>query len=51
LISLIERDGHELPIRADICSLRVSLAPNEHVKLLGPEPLAFELVKRNCEKK
>ena len=50
LISLIERDGHELPIRADICSLRVSLAPNEHVKLLGPEPLAFEIVKRNREK-
>ena len=46
LVSLIERDGHELPIRADICPLRLSLAPNEHVKLLGPEPLAFEIVKR-----
>ena len=46
LASLIEREGHELPIRADICPLRLSLNPNEHVKLLGPEPLAFEVVKR-----
>ncbi len=51
LVSLIERDGHELPIRADICPLRLSLAPNEHVKLLGPEPLAFEIVKRIRETK
>ncbi|MBT5032387.1 MAG: bifunctional pyr operon transcriptional regulator/uracil phosphoribosyltransferase PyrR [Proteobacteria bacterium] len=46
LASLIEREGHELPIRADICPLQLSLNPNEHVKLLGPEPLAFEVVKR-----
>ena len=51
LASLIEREGHELPIRADICPLQLSLAPNEHVKLLGPRPLAFEVVKRNREKK
>jgi pyrimidine operon attenuation protein/uracil phosphoribosyltransferase len=43
LVVLVERDGRELPIRADIAGTRLSLAPSEHVKLLGPDPLRLEL--------
>lgn len=45
LAVLIERPGHELPIRADVCGKALSLAADEHVKLLGPDPLALEIKK------
>jgi pyrimidine operon attenuation protein / uracil phosphoribosyltransferase len=41
LAVLIERSGRELPICADVIGKRMSLKPNEHVKLSGPEPLAL----------
>ena len=41
LAALIERRGRELPIHADICGLQLALSSNEHVKLIGPEPLEF----------
>lgn len=43
LVVLIERLGQELPISANIVGKRISLKPNEHVKLCGPEPLALEI--------
>jgi len=43
LVALIERSGKELPICADVIGKRMSLKPNEHVKLSGPEPLALEI--------
>jgi pyrimidine operon attenuation protein/uracil phosphoribosyltransferase len=43
LVVLVERDGRELPIRADIAGTRLGLAPSEHVKLLGPDQLRLEL--------
>ncbi len=43
LVVLVEREGHELPIRADISGKTLSLKDNEHVKLLGPEPLELEI--------
>lgn len=43
LVCLLERDGHELPIRADIVGLQLKLQNNEQIKLTGPEPLAFEI--------
>lgn len=45
LVVLIERSGHELPIKADIAGKSLALKPGEHAKLLGPEPLALEIKK------
>lgn len=42
LAVLIERGGRELPIQASVVGKSVALKPGEHVKLLGPEPLALE---------
>lgn len=47
LVVLVEREGHELPIRADIVGKSLSLNDGEHVKLLGPEPLELEI--KNAE--
>ena len=41
LICLLERDGRELPIRADITALQLKLEENQHIKLTGPDPLEF----------
>lgn len=45
LVVLIERTGHELPIKADIVGKSLGLKSDEHAKLLGPEPLALEIKK------
>jgi pyrimidine operon attenuation protein/uracil phosphoribosyltransferase len=41
LAVLIERDGRELPVAAQIVGAHLKLAPREHVKLIGPEPLSL----------
>ena len=43
LVCLIDRSGRELPLQADIVGERVVLNEGEHIKLTGPEPLAFEI--------
>ena len=43
LIALVERNGRELPIQADICGHHLVLAPEQHVKLGGPDPLTLEI--------
>ncbi len=43
LVCLIDRSGRELPLQADIVGEHVVLNEGEHIKLTGPEPLAFEL--------
>lgn len=43
LAALIERDGRELPIQADVVGARVALARNQHIKLSGPKPLELKL--------
>lgn len=43
LAVLVERDGRELPIEANVVGHHMRLADNEHVKLTGPEPLALEV--------
>ena len=45
LAVLIERGGRELPVQADVVGRRLDLHPDQHVKLLGPEPLALEIKK------
>jgi pyrimidine operon attenuation protein/uracil phosphoribosyltransferase len=42
LVVLIDRNGRELPVEANIAGKRLELNKDEHVKLLGPEPLALE---------
>ncbi|HGG60266.1 MAG TPA: bifunctional pyr operon transcriptional regulator/uracil phosphoribosyltransferase PyrR [Gammaproteobacteria bacterium] len=44
LIVLVERSGRELPIEANLFGHNLTLAPGQHIKLSGPEPLALELL-------
>jgi len=43
LVCLIDRSGRELPLQADIVGDSVQLNEGEHIKLSGPEPLAFDI--------
>lgn len=43
LVTLVDRGGRELPIRADVTGLYMELAPEEHIKLTGPAPLKLSL--------
>ncbi len=43
LVSLLDLDAAELPIRPDVVGATLSLAPSERVKLSGPAPLQLEL--------
>ncbi|HEB81498.1 MAG TPA: bifunctional pyr operon transcriptional regulator/uracil phosphoribosyltransferase PyrR [Gammaproteobacteria bacterium] len=47
LACLIERSGRELPLQADIVGAHIDLDRDEHIKLTGPDPLAFEIQKTN----
>jgi pyrimidine operon attenuation protein/uracil phosphoribosyltransferase len=42
LVSLLDLNSRELPIRPDVVGATLSLAPTERVKLLGPTPLTLE---------
>ncbi len=42
LVSLLDLNARELPIRPDVVGATLSLAADERVKLLGPAPLALE---------
>jgi len=39
LAVLIDRDGRELPIRADVSGNRLALSNDQHIKLTGPNPM------------
>ncbi len=43
LAALIERDGRELPIEAQVVGAHLKLAKNQHVKLIGPDNLALRI--------
>jgi len=43
LAVLIHRDGRELPIEAQVVGHHIKLKKNQHIKLLGPEPLKLEI--------
>jgi pyrimidine operon attenuation protein/uracil phosphoribosyltransferase len=43
LAVLIHRDGRELPVEAQVAGHHVKLKKNQHIKLLGPEPLTLEI--------
>lgn len=42
-VCLIERDGRELPIQADIVGQKLNLDDGQHIKLIGPDNLEFEV--------
>ncbi len=44
LIVLVDRSGRELPIQPDIYGHKLTLFPGQHVKLVGPSPLALEML-------
>ncbi len=50
LVCLIDRSGRELPLQADIVGDHVVLNQGEHIKLTGPEPLAFDLQQNSTHK-
>jgi pyrimidine operon attenuation protein/uracil phosphoribosyltransferase len=43
LATLVERDGRELPIQANVVGRHVRLTPRQHIKLLGPDTLKLEI--------
>ena len=43
LAVLIERNGRELPVQADIVGQSIELSPKEHIKLTNTEGLRLEL--------
>lgn len=43
LATLVDRSGRELPIAADAVGQTLDLAPGEHVKLQGPNPLSMTI--------
>lgn len=43
LVTLVDRPGRELPIRADITGVQLALSPLQQIKLNGPEPLSLEV--------
>lgn len=49
LASLIERDGRELPIEANVVGLRPSLNQNDYMALAGPSPLKLTIGKSSQE--
>lgn len=46
LAVLVDRNGHELPIAADVVGRKIALSPGQHAKLSGPDPLQLEIRKR-----
>ncbi len=43
LAVLVERKGHELPIRADIAATQIDLAADEQIKLTGPDNMSLSI--------
>jgi pyrimidine operon attenuation protein/uracil phosphoribosyltransferase len=43
LATLVERDGRELPIQANVVGRHIQLDADQHIKLSGPDPLRLEL--------
>lgn len=50
LATLVDRGGRELPIQPDVAGSVLRLAPNQHVKLTGPDPLELDFVEAHVRK-
>ncbi len=44
LVALVQRNGNELPIQADVVATKLTLETTQHVKLSGPEPLELKIL-------
>ena len=44
LVVLVERNGKELPISADIVGEKLELGNDKNIKLNGPDPLVLEII-------
>lgn len=44
LVVLVQRNGSELPIKADVVASTLTLDASQHIKLSGPEPLELNIV-------
>lgn len=44
LVALVQRNGRELPIQADVVGDSLSLSTKQHIKLSGPDPLTLKIV-------
>jgi len=44
LVALVQRNGSELPIKADIVGSTLKLDASQHVKLSGPDPLDLKII-------
>lgn len=47
LAVLINRDGRELPVEAQVVGHHLNLKANQHIKLLGPDSLKLEIQEAN----
>lgn len=46
LAVLVERNGREIPVQADVVGQSLTLSEREYVKLRGPEPLSLVMTTR-----
>ena len=44
LVVLVQRNGRELPIQADVVASMLTLDKTQHVKLSGPDPLELKII-------
>lgn len=44
LVVLIDRDGRELPIQPNVAAESIKLGDHQHIKLIGPDRLALNLI-------
>ena len=47
LVVLVQRNGNELPIKADVVASTLTLDASQHVKLSGPDPLELKIIDQN----
>jgi pyrimidine operon attenuation protein/uracil phosphoribosyltransferase len=48
LAVVVERDGRELPIQADVVGQHLQLGNHQEVKLIGPEQLRLDILERTA---
>lgn len=48
LVALVDLPRRELPIQPDIVGIQLDLAPQQRIKLSGPEPLTLTLIDRKA---
>ena len=50
LVTLIERSGRELPIEPNVVGLEPPLRSDEHIRLIGPDPMRLEIAERHTSR-